>query len=276
MTGNKRALRGRGASSGNAAPDRSQGDIYSQMLAEAGVMSGEGAATPHRPIKRMRRDESSTVVAADTKASTQKATQYQDESESDEELEFQDVVLPEVNVQTVEMDSDSDSDSDEAAEFEDAGINIAEAPRLHDAQGADLELNLTAQKAALAPAKNAAERRKPISKEEKEKRTHIHKTHLLCLLSHVARRNHWCNDGKVQASLRQHLSDKTIKYLTPASHLPQFGQMESLKTGLKQAAEVWRLNFEITERGMRRALWAEDPEQLEQVRLILKVDATIC
>lgn len=90
--------------------------------------------------------------------------------------------------------------------------------------------------------------------------------HLLCLLSHVARRNHWCNDATVQASLRKHLNNKTITYLTPGSHLPQFGQAESLKNGLKQAAEFWKVNYEITERGMKRALWAEDPDQLEQVR----------
>ncbi|CEJ90970.1 hypothetical protein VHEMI06719 [[Torrubiella] hemipterigena] len=276
MTGRKRALRGRGGASNKLTPNETQGDIYTQMLAEAGVAAGQGSSMPQRPIKRMRRDKNATVVASDTKSSTHEGKQPQEEpseAESDEDMEFEDVALPEINVQTMEMDSEDDDDSDEDADFEDIGINIAEAPKSQNALGADLELNLTAQKAALAPAKNAAERRRPISKEEREKRTHIHKTHILCLLSHVARRNHWCNDAKVQASLRKHLSEKTAKYLTPASHLPQFGQMESLKTGLKQAAEVWRLNFEITERGMRRALWAEDPEQLDHYTVADDLDS---
>lgn len=155
--------------------------------------------------------------------------------------------------------------------FEDVSFNAAlEKSRDAAASAPDpkeLELNLTAQKAASSPSKRTADRRKPITKEERDRRLDIHKTHLLCLLSHAARRNHWCNDTAVQDTLRPHLGAKTADYLTPGPHLPQFGQAESLKNGLQQAADVWRTRFEVTERGLRRARWAEDAEQLEQYTL---------
>ncbi|KJZ71630.1 hypothetical protein HIM_08942 [Hirsutella minnesotensis 3608] len=45
--------------------------------------------------------------------------------------------------------------------------------------------------------------------------------------------------------------------------LEDFGRAESLKTGLRQAEDVWKTRFEVTRRGLRRALWAEEPEHLE-------------
>jgi hypothetical protein len=41
-------------------------------------------------------------------------------------------------------------------------------------------------------------RRKPVTAAERKIRLDVHKTHLLCLLSHVQRRNLWCNDEEVQ------------------------------------------------------------------------------
>lgn len=41
-------------------------------------------------------------------------------------------------------------------------------------------------------------RRKPVTAAERKLRLDVHKTHLLCLLGHVQRRNLWCNDEEVQ------------------------------------------------------------------------------
>jgi xeroderma pigmentosum group C-complementing protein len=57
-----------------------------------------------------------------------------------------------------------------------------------------------------------------------------------------------------------------VTYLNPGLHLSQFGRTESIKNGLKMVEGVWKTKFEVTERGLRRALWAEDPEQLQDVR----------
>jgi xeroderma pigmentosum group C-complementing protein len=173
------------------------------------------------------------------------------ELESDDEEEEEDVMFEDV---------------DFTASLQDLGSK-SEEPK-------SLELNLTAHQSSTSQGKRVAERRKPITREERKVRTDIHKTHLLCLLSHAARRNHWCNDGKVQDYLQPHLTDKTVNYLTPGAHLPQFGQTESLKTGLKQAENVWKTKYEVTERGLRRALWAEDPGQLQDVRTMLLDEAS--
>ncbi|OAQ93487.1 nitrilase [Purpureocillium lilacinum] len=158
-------------------------------------------------------------------------------------------------------EEDEDEDDEEENKFEDIDF----AKPLNDtipAEPASLELNLTAHQATTSPGRGR-ERRKPITKEERERRIQVHQVHLLCLLCHISRRNRWCNDTKVQEALRPHLTAKTVNYLNPGANLSQFGQAESLKNGLKQAGSMWESKFEIRERGLRRALWAEDPAQLQ-------------
>lgn len=246
----------------NGSPTRRGTDIYAEMLLEAGV----DVTSPQRrvrepPAKRRRVEETQqsepvqhSAPIRDVPAS---ASEYEDDG-SDEEK------LPSPNKQTMELDSD-DEDEDEDIDFEDVkfeawlnGTTVPEEPK-------ELELNLTAQKQAATPTKRSVERRKPLTREERDRRTRIHQTHLLCLLAHVARRNHWCNDAQVQKSLRPHLTGKMVKYLNPGLDLPQFGRAESLKNGLRDAGVMWKTKFEVTERGLRRPLWAEDASQLEDV-----------
>ncbi|TQV97729.1 nitrilase [Cordyceps javanica] len=276
MVGRKRrsnASGGRGSNNGITVAKGSS-SIYREMLAEAGV---EGSASRDStngepPLKRRRPGR--PEVSQELQGGSEPIAAAQESSSEDDGVEFLDVPLPPAQVQTIERDSEDDSEEDEEdVILED--INFPTAPETSgntassaaEPEAQELELNLTAQKAANMPTKGSTDRRKPITKEERERRLNIHKMHLLCLLSHVARRNHWCNDAEVQDTLRVHVNDKTADYLTPGSHLPQFGQAESLKTGLKQAADVWRAKFEVTERGLRRARWAEDAAQLEHYQL---------
>ena len=183
------------------------------------------------------------------------------------DIEFQDVPLPLPAMQTMERESDEeDDDEEDEIEFEDVdfAVPVRDSEPTSD-RPKELELNLTAHQEANPPSRRGADRRRPITKEERDRRVDVHKMHLLCLICHVARRNRWCNDSTVQDYLRPHLTDKAVKYLTPGSHLNQFSQAESLKTGLQQAGVMWKTKFEITERGMRRALWAEDPDHLRDV-----------
>ena len=236
--------------------------IYQDMLAEAGVASQQEDGLP-RPLKRRRAGPKPGEDRPRGEASSAGRSQDNGDEDEGEDLEFEDVALPPPTVQTMERDSEEE---DEDIVFEDVDFT---APLNDDTSMAqatkDLELNLSAEKAAASPSKRGAERRRPITREERERRTHIHQTHILCLLSHVARRNHWCNDSIAQEYLRPHLSDKTVAYLNPGTNLSQFGRTESLKNGLQQANAMWKTKFEITERGLRRALWAENPEYLREV-----------
>ncbi|KHO01663.1 nitrilase [Metarhizium album ARSEF 1941] len=275
MVGRKRTVSPR-SSRRRTGSENDEPDIYQQMLTEAGVSAPEHDS-PERPLKRRRpggsqpkvprSDHSNEPSRTSAQLDTQKSDGGGDDDDDDEDIEFQDVVLPTPTMQTMELESDDETDEDEDEDVQFQHVDFTSSlPDTETAAGKsnNLELNLTAHLSAASLSRRPGHRRKPISKEERERRIDIHRAHLLCLLSHVARRNHWCNDERVQESLRPHLTDKTVDFLNPGPHLPQFGQAESLKNGLRQAADVWKAQFKITERGLRRALWAEDKEQLQR------------
>lgn len=205
--------------------------------------------------------------SAAVRAENKSIVEEHESEDEDEGIEFEDVDIPKPTVQTTYRES-SDEESEEDAQFEDVDFsavfaNNDQAPE----QQETLELNLTAAKEALAPSRRPADRRKPITKEEKELRVEIHKAHILCLLAHAEKRNHWCNDAVVQDNLRPLLTAKIVQWLNPEPHLTQFGQTESLKKGLQMIMEKFQQRFSVTEIGLRRALWAEDEKQLEHVRV---------
>jgi xeroderma pigmentosum group C-complementing protein len=203
------------------------------------------------------------------------------EDEDDEDIEFEDVPLPAPTVQTMLRDSeeedDGEEDEEEEMQFENidfGALDLVSSSSADDAsQG--LDLNLTLQQAAMAPGKRAVDRRKPATNEEKERRVHVHKMHVLCLLCHVSMRNRWCNDVKVQAALRPLLTAKVVKFLNPASNVSQFQRTETLKKGLQEVATMFKTKYSVTERGMRRALWAEDEEQLRNYELPEDIESTL-
>ncbi|GAB1315995.1 hypothetical protein MFIFM68171_06205 [Madurella fahalii] len=265
-SGSRKATAGRNA----AVPD-----VYREMLVEARAeIAHQDAGTSERPLKRKRPGE--RRVQSDTpkedngqmaKPNKQKPSNtLNDEASDDENIEFEDV-LPPPTVQTITRDSDDDDeDADDELAFEEVEIEPGgPSSALVDDEPKELSLDLSAHMAMAAPRRG--DRRKAINREEKERRVEIHKLHLLCLLSHVERRNWWCNDPNVQDALRPLLPEKTATLLVPRATLNQFGRTESLKQGLQEAKEMFRLKFAITERGLRRALWAEDEEQLKNYRL---------
>jgi hypothetical protein len=67
--------------------------------------------------------------------------------------------------------------------------------------------------------------------------------------------------------LKPLLTKKMLSFLRPRQDLSQFSQTDALKRGLDLAAVMWRTRFEITKRGMRRALWADDEEHIKNVSL---------
>lgn len=256
--------------------------VYKQMLRESGALPNRMTSDhAQRPLKRRRTGRQAAaenptsldqeaggdeIAGGPSGRADDTSIVEEHESEDDDEgIEFEDVDIPKPTVQTTYRDS-SDEDSEEDTQFEDVdfGAVFANSEQVPDKQET-LELNLTAAKEALTPSRRAADRRKPITKEEKERRVEIHKAHMLCLLAHVDKRNHWCNDPVVQENLRPLLTAKIVQWLNPEPHLTQFGQTESLKKGLQMIMEKFQQRFAVTEIGLRRALWAEDEEQLENV-----------
>lgn len=281
------------ASSRTTRPSATQGPVpkvYREMLAEAGVTTSQMTSdAPERPLKRPRTGRRPAEIAAEVpenpgpkpddqepaESSTARAAsppavgKSEDEDEGD--IDFEDVQIPEPTVQTTYLSSADESEEDEDVQFEDVDIGaIASKQEQTDESTGTLHLNLTAAQAALAPAKR--NRKQPLTKEEKALRVEIHRMHLLCLLAHVEKRNHWCNDPVVHETLRPLLSAKTVQFLNPSPKLTQFGQAESLKKGLKEAEEVFQARFSVTEVGLRRAMWAENKADLQGYELPRNID----
>ncbi|KAI1416552.1 Rad4-domain-containing protein [Hypoxylon sp. FL1857] len=279
MAGRKRAASRNHATSatasGSSRPTRSSArrsgvpDIYREMLVEANAQPN--ATLSERPLKRRRpgqRNEQSPK-----KPNPPEATPKKEDVDDEDDIQFEDVPPPVATVQTVYRDSEEEEDDDEM-QFEDVDFSIP-PPNLDTAEDGskDLELNFSAR--ATESPRKTVDRRKPISKEERGRRVEIHKTHLLCLLAHVARRNWWCNDEAVQDNLRTLLTKKMVTYLNPGTHLSQFGRSNSLKEGLQQVGTMYKTKYQITERGIRRALWAENEEYLQNYSLPDDAESTL-
>lgn len=238
-------------------------DVYREMLADARTETAtHETEVSERPLKRKRPGEKPSVIAK------KPAVARNDNNDEDEDIEFEDVPLaPQPTIQTIVRDTDEDDDDDDEVEFEDVRIE-PQGPSVSStaAQPQTLTLNLSALMAAKSPQKG--NRRKPATREERERRVEVHKAHLICLLAHVELRNQWCNDADVQDILEPFLPKKTVVFLKPKSSLNQFSKTESLKKGIQEAKELFKTRFSITERGLRRALWAENEELLKDVGII--------
>ena len=255
--------RGSGSPSSSSAAPRTGKTIYSEMIAEVAtgaVATAASSGSPERPAKRKRPGEKIVRIQPQAEAVDQ-------EVDEDDDIQFEDVPIPEPTVQTMTKDSDDEDDDeeDDNLQFEDVDLGALAGGASENERPQELDLNLTAQRAAMAPPRRAIERRKAIGREEKERRVEIHKMHLLSFLAHVERRNNWCNDPKVHDALEPLLTGRVVKLLNPSASLTQFGRTESLKNGLQELRALFKVKFKITERGLRRALWAETEDQLKNV-----------
>ncbi|KAM0322312.1 hypothetical protein ACHAQA_009602 [Verticillium albo-atrum] len=233
MVGRKRKVASR-----SKAPQNDLPDVYQDLLAEAGAGPVARQSLEEPPRKRRRPGERPTTPVAPRAV---KAEDISDD-DSDDELEFEDVPIPAPNLQTMYRDTDDeDEDDDDEMMFEDVDIGSVQTSPMVAKPQPDLELNLTAHR-AVAP--KAPERRKPITRAERDLRIHAHRSHLLCLLIHTARRNRWCDDDRVQRSLQPLLSEKVASLLKPRPNLSQFGQTESLKDGLEQIGRTFKAKFQ--------------------------------
>ncbi|KAK8069706.1 homocitrate synthase [Apiospora phragmitis] len=241
-------------------------EVYRQMLSDAEVRPNVTVESPGRPAKRRKPGEKRKPAHPPKPSAPvpQSSRTTESDEEEEEDIEFEDVGLPIPTIQTIMRDTDEeqDDDEDDELEFENINFSLTESKAAQvDNEPKEIQLDLTAR--ANATPRRIADKRKPVNKIEKDRRVEIHKTHLLCLLSHVARRNRWCNDAQVQRTMKKLLTNKMLTYLKPGSNLSQFGQTNSLKEGLSQLEEVFTTEYTITERGMRRALWADSEEQLK-------------
>jgi xeroderma pigmentosum group C-complementing protein len=264
--GKKLASRGRrGVTAKNAASSSSIPDVYKELLAET---IPAHTTSLDRPLKRRKTGNRGASAAA---VVVKDGTDH--ESNGEEDMEFEDVLdtvglsgseqgagIPSLNIQqTAYRDSDDESD-DEGSEWD--GVDFGKLPTEEGTSG-DLELTFNINTSP-TQAKNIP-RRRVVTKDEKNTRLEVHRMHVLCLLSHVSRKNTWCNDPEIHKILKSLLDKKVLADLHPKEDLSQFAKTEFLKRGLEKVNRMWKYNFDITARGQRRALWADEDVDLKNV-----------
>lgn len=156
-------------------------EVYKEMLAEAEARE-TGSSGDKRPTKRLKPAgyeatfaqeqlpdrETQDAIDIEEDAVKKSQTIYNLSSESEEsDMEWEDI-----NIQQFSLTGPSSSVSDDAP----------------------LQITLGQQEGR----KRRLVRYKAVTAAEKKLRLDIHKTHLLCLLSHAQRRNLWCCDEAVQ------------------------------------------------------------------------------
>jgi xeroderma pigmentosum group C-complementing protein len=239
-------------------------DVFQDILAEA--LSSPNVEVVDRPRKRRRARQPGDDPA--NSSALPYATHDESHGDDDAALEFEDVI-PSKQEQTAYNDSEEGSSEDDLAWEEVEDTNFLLKPSGADEDG-DLDLTLTAEK---SPQKSSpATRRKTLNKADRALCLNVHKMHLLCLLSHIDRRNNWCNDREVQSTLKSLLTKQMMECFKPKESYTQFGKAESVKKGLSLITKVWESKYSITAKGMQRPFWAENDEEIRHVsneRLLL-------
>lgn len=105
-------------------------------------------------------------------------------------------------------------------------------------------------------------RRRAITAVDKKRRLDIHKWHIMCLLYHVHRRNAWCNDRIVQATVRNILSAKVLANLVPDPSLSQFQASKQFLAGIGDLKMLWSKRFTATAKGMSKPRWADTDAEI--------------
>ncbi|KAF2830899.1 Rad4-domain-containing protein [Ophiobolus disseminans] len=157
------------------------------------------------------------------------------------------------------VDSDESDGSDE--EWEDAladGSDTDEQDEVAQVtpQVADISITIGGNKSEEMSVKRKL-RRRAITSVDKKKRLDIHKMHVLCLLYHVHRRNAWCNDLRVQTTLRKLVPPKTLLNLVPNPDLTQYSASKRFVDGMNELKTLWSKRFKLTAQGMYKPKWAE-------------------
>ena len=159
---------------------------------------------------------------------------YESSESEESEFEWEDVVLGQ---------EDGEGNADPEPEINDISITFGERT---DEQKATNRV-----------------RRKGITSAERKLRLDIHKLHILCLLYHVHRRNIWCNDEKVQATVRKiaQVAPKSLKKLVQKPENSQFWNSKMFLEGVDELRRLWASRFLITAAGLHRARWADADDE---------------
>lgn len=160
---------------------------------------------------------------------------------------------PPVRVRQTVVDSDESDDSD--MDWEDA-LADGETGDSDAREIGDISITFGEEVGEQNKIKRQV-RRRAITAVDKKRRLDIHKWHVMCLLYHVHRRNTWCNDRIVQATVRNILPAKILANLVPNPELSQFQASKRFLDGVGDLKILWSKRFTATAQGMYKPRWAD-------------------
>ncbi|OQV03241.1 Rad4 beta-hairpin domain-containing protein [Cladophialophora immunda] len=229
-------------------------EVYGDMLADA-VAEEQASASNSRATKRRKiSEEPSTQIELDFDLFGSRT-----DAQDDGGTAPADYAPP--KIQQVVFDDFEDSDESDA-EFEDVDLeattNHAVEDRLLEQKTLELDLSKT------STPRRAIQRRKPVSLAERKLRLDVHKAHLVFLLAHLNCRNRWCNSEFVHSLLKPLVPRKVISLLHVDESKPQYQRSHSFNKGIEEVCALWRQQWKITARGMKRAHWREDVDAVKE------------
>lgn len=146
-----------------------------------------------------------------------------------------------------------ESESEEEFDFE--NIDLDQVSSSDTNHGTDQASTRTAISLTLDPQTLGNSRQKyPTTAIARKIRFEIHKTHLLCLMSHVALRNKWCSDPGIAEALTA-IRSKFRGNVHPKTTSAQIQRTRVLLEGLESLSDLWSKSFKMTARGSTKSKW---------------------
>ncbi|KIX03682.1 uncharacterized protein Z518_07235 [Rhinocladiella mackenziei CBS 650.93] len=232
-------------------------DVYNDMLAEAAAEE-QASSSNIKPSKRRRISEEppdKIELDVDLFGSSAGATDLNldNASENEHPPKLQQMVYD-------EFEGSDESD----VEFEDVELEpVAE----DDATGPPPEqksLELDLSRTTLDIRNRGIQRRKPVGPAERKRRLEVHKAHLICLLANLNCRNRWCQSDTVQSILKPLVPRKVTALLHVDESKPQYQRSHSFNKGIEEICSLWKQQWTVTERGMRRASWRDNVDAVKE------------
>lgn len=224
--------------------------VFQEMLVEAAMSSQKEESMYERPVKRQR---ISAELSKEPSPELQMSVDVLDSSPAPSQ--------PSQRLQQIIYEDFESSDDASDVDFEDVAIERDGSEGVDDRpEQRSMQLDLSTR----APQLPTVQRRKPVSKAEREYRLNVHKTHLLLLLINLQLRRRWCESEEIQAILKPLISTKLRNMLHVSNEKPAYQRSYSFKTAIEEICTIWRDEFEITGPGMRSACWKEDVNAMHE------------
>ncbi|KAF2735320.1 Rad4-domain-containing protein [Polyplosphaeria fusca] len=231
--------------------------VFQDMISEAEASQDVGVNEGSRPLKK--RKTAQTVreqelgSEKDTDAQDSQASQYP----TQDFRPLSSANLDQSQPRALQTVTDSEESDDSDMEWEDALLKDQD----HDEEDeepeiGDLDITIGNVDEDLQRTKRQT-RRRGITSVDKKLRLDIHKMHILCLLYHVHRRNAWCNDERVQSTLRKLAPTKALANLIVNPEHSQYQTSKRFLEGIAELKTLWSTRFKANRQGMHKPRWVD-------------------